>query len=183
MARRRPELSRDDRTHYETLDISPSFPSGAIEGLRRSLSKIYHPDAGSAPDAKRMSQINAACDVLCDPRAREEYDRNLADEPAERERKHEPPPPPRPKPPQPRASTSPYQTFQRPKVSRRSSESPMNVIGKLIRTPGYLKTVAVVAFLWTGFWSLLFTNWHSPLIYIGWIVGAIAIAKDLNSRS
>ena len=64
-------------THYETLGISAAFPSEAIEGVRRALSKIYHPDAGSAPDAERMAQINVACDVLGDVQSRARYDRTL----------------------------------------------------------------------------------------------------------
>lgn len=71
-------MTRANPTHYETLDVAPSFPWEAIDGLRRSYSKIYHPDSGSAPDAARMKRINAACDVLGDPPARAQYDRELA---------------------------------------------------------------------------------------------------------
>ncbi|MGD0196754.1 MAG: DnaJ domain-containing protein [Solirubrobacteraceae bacterium] len=64
-------------THYQTLGVTSSFPSEAVDGLRRSLSKLYHPDSGSRPDAEWMRRINAACDVLGDPVLRMRYDEGL----------------------------------------------------------------------------------------------------------
>lgn len=68
--------SEDEPTYYEVLGIQPTFPPEAIDGVRKSLSKLYHP-SGSKPDEARMAEINNACDVLGDVERREEYDAEL----------------------------------------------------------------------------------------------------------
>ena len=55
-------------TLYDTLGVTPSFPSEAIDGLRGPLGRLYE------CDTERMRQITAACDVLTDPLWRAQYD-------------------------------------------------------------------------------------------------------------
>jgi curved DNA-binding protein CbpA len=66
------------RSHYDVLGVTPEFPIEAVDGLRRTLSKLYHPDAGSHPNAARMAVINEACDVLGDRDQRLRYNADLA---------------------------------------------------------------------------------------------------------
>jgi curved DNA-binding protein CbpA len=67
-----------NRSHYDVLGVTPEFPVEAVDGLRRTLSKLYHPDAGSHPDVQRMALINEACDVLGDRARRMQYNAALA---------------------------------------------------------------------------------------------------------
>lgn len=63
---------------YAILGITPDFPPEAVPAVRKSLSKLYHPDSGSQPDRLRMSKINAAADVLSNREKRDAYDRARA---------------------------------------------------------------------------------------------------------
>jgi hypothetical protein len=72
--------SRGDN-YYAVLGVTPEFPVEAVEGLRRSLSKLYHPDAGSQPNPQRMAAVNEACDVLGNPDLRVRYDARQATAP------------------------------------------------------------------------------------------------------
>jgi curved DNA-binding protein CbpA len=66
--------TRREPNHYEILDIARDHPIEDISRLRTELSRIYHPNGGTAPDAERLAKINNACDVLGDPKKRKEYD-------------------------------------------------------------------------------------------------------------
>jgi curved DNA-binding protein CbpA len=101
------------RTEYDKLGILETFDSAGIAALRKGLSRRFHPDTGREPNAARMQEINAACDILGDPEKRKKYDEELRDarqrakardKPAEeaktasQHRETSPPPPP-PRPP------------------------------------------------------------------------------------
>jgi curved DNA-binding protein CbpA len=70
-------MSSRGNNYYEVLGITPEFPTEAVEGLRRSFSKLYHPDAGTYPDSARMAAVNQACDVLGNRDLRANYDARL----------------------------------------------------------------------------------------------------------
>jgi DnaJ domain len=68
-----------DRTLYEVLQVDPRAEPEVIEAAYRRLARMYHPDVSSHAGAdRRMKEINAAYDVLGDPRRRTAYDRELA---------------------------------------------------------------------------------------------------------
>jgi len=102
-----------NRTEYDKLGIAETFTCEDIEGVRRVLSKRFHPDSLREPNEARMTEINNACDILEDPKDRREYDEALAEarsrarttnpragEPAagSQPRQAEPPRPPRDRP-------------------------------------------------------------------------------------
>jgi curved DNA-binding protein CbpA len=179
-----------DRTHYETLDISQSFPADAIEGIRASLVPIYHPESGSEPNAARMRQINEACDVLADPERRTAYDQSL---------KH-----PRPTGDTSSTTSSTRSTRDpatpaatevtpptRPSTSGAASPEPDLARSALraaqagvtaLSFAGAVAAIAVAAFVWTAFWSGLFSSWQNPIIYIGWIAGAVYLIKEYGKQ-
>lgn len=77
-------------THYDVLQVVQTAEAEVIEAAYRRLAQKYHPDVSSDPaGAERMRQINAAHQVLRDPRRRAEYDARLAE-------RSLPLPPPRP---------------------------------------------------------------------------------------
>jgi curved DNA-binding protein CbpA/uncharacterized RDD family membrane protein YckC len=84
----RPDGVGSDRTHYTTLGVTPDAPQQVVRAAYVALSKLHHPDSGSAPDERRMQEINSAWQVLRDPTRRAVYDATLAATP----------PPPRPRP-------------------------------------------------------------------------------------
>ena len=61
-------------THYEVLGVSETVTIEEIRRLRRRLARRYHPDVAPKPDARRLTQILEACDVLGDPARRRDYD-------------------------------------------------------------------------------------------------------------
>ncbi|NEQ54424.1 MAG: J domain-containing protein [Leptolyngbya sp. SIO3F4] len=62
--------------HYKTLELHESASQADIKRAYHRLAKQYHPDsrADSNGDHERISQINAAYEVLGDPAARKRYD-------------------------------------------------------------------------------------------------------------
>ena len=62
-------------THYDSLKVARNAPIDVIRAAYKVLAQRYHPDKNPSPDAQRiMKTINAAYDVLSDPRRRAEYD-------------------------------------------------------------------------------------------------------------
>lgn len=69
-----------EHTHYQTLDISRKASQAEIKQAYRRLAKLFHPDS-NRPTAShdKIAQINAAYEVLGDPKSRSSYDRELDD--------------------------------------------------------------------------------------------------------
>ena len=67
------------RTHYDNLHVAPDADAQTIRQAYRRLSKQYHPDLNTDPDAHRIMQlINQAYEVLSDPQKRAEHDQWIA---------------------------------------------------------------------------------------------------------
>ena len=65
----------DAPDYYAILQVDPRAEPEVIDAAYRRLAAKYHPDVNGAPDAaEQMKQINAAYDVLSDPRRRAAYD-------------------------------------------------------------------------------------------------------------
>jgi molecular chaperone DnaJ len=64
-------------THYQVLDLKPTATQAEIKQAYRRLAKQHHPDANRTSSHEKISQINAAYEVLGDPQARRSYDRQL----------------------------------------------------------------------------------------------------------
>jgi hypothetical protein len=62
---------------YELLQVHEKASVEVIEAAHRRLSRIYHPESGTAPDAALMARLNHAKDVLIDPEQRVPYDAEL----------------------------------------------------------------------------------------------------------
>jgi DnaJ-like protein len=61
---------------YAVLHVSRDATVAQIAQARRLLSRQYHPDVNSAPDAAaRFDEVQRAFNLLSDPAARAEYDR------------------------------------------------------------------------------------------------------------
>lgn len=69
-----------ERTHYDTLGITPSAPQEIVDAVYRAWMKAMraHPDLGG--DEEQAKAINAAHEVLSDPKKRAHYDAELAAE-------------------------------------------------------------------------------------------------------
>jgi hypothetical protein len=65
-----------ERSHYDVLGVSPSATAAEVRAAYRRAARDHHPDAGGDP--RRMSDVNAAWQVLGDPARRAAYDRQLA---------------------------------------------------------------------------------------------------------
>jgi len=63
--------------HYATLNIAMDAPDAVVRAAYRVLAARYHPDRREGGSASRMQQVNAAYDVLSDPRRRAEHDAAL----------------------------------------------------------------------------------------------------------
>lgn len=64
---------KSDRTDlYRVLQVDPSANPLVIQAAYRALAQIFHPDLSG--DADEMKRINAAWEVLGDPRRRKQYD-------------------------------------------------------------------------------------------------------------
>ncbi len=67
-----------NNTHYQTLQINPRATAAEIKQAYRQLAKQHHPDLNqSRVAAERIVVINAAYEVLSDPRRKQDYDRSL----------------------------------------------------------------------------------------------------------
>ena len=64
---------KSDRTDlYKVLQVDPSANPLVIQAAYRALAQIFHPDVSG--DAQEMVRLNAAWEVLGDPRKRRQYD-------------------------------------------------------------------------------------------------------------
>jgi len=67
-----------DDNHYEVLGVARDASPEMVKARFRELARRYHPDVASAPDAEdRFRAVNAAYQVLSDPRRRAAYDAEL----------------------------------------------------------------------------------------------------------
>ncbi|WP_448571164.1 J domain-containing protein [Trichothermofontia sp.] len=65
-------------THYEVLAIAPTATQAEIKQAYRQLVRRIHPDNNrETADPVRLTQVNAAYEVLGNPRQRSVYDRRL----------------------------------------------------------------------------------------------------------
>ncbi|WP_448560691.1 J domain-containing protein [Trichothermofontia sp.] len=65
-------------THYDTLEIAPTATQAEIKHAYRQLVRRIHPDNNrETADPDRLTQVNAAYEVLSNPRQRSVYDRRL----------------------------------------------------------------------------------------------------------
>ena len=68
----------DEPDLYRVLEVHPSADASAIRSAYRRLARRFHPDVAppaQPDDARRMSEINRAWEVLRDPDQRAAYDR------------------------------------------------------------------------------------------------------------
>ena len=74
--------SGDQATHYEVLGVAPDASGAEIRQAFQRLAREHHPDRnrGDRSATARMAAVNAAYAVLRNPRRREEYDQQLAEE-------------------------------------------------------------------------------------------------------
>lgn len=64
--------------HYDTLEVRSTASQEEIKQAYRRLAKQFHPDVNpGASNHDRIAKINAAYEVLGDPRQRQFYDRHL----------------------------------------------------------------------------------------------------------
>ncbi|MFT3858591.1 MAG: J domain-containing protein [Aquabacterium sp.] len=69
--------------HYERLKVSQDAPAEVIRAAYRALAAKLHPDRGNGPGGPedeahtQMAALNAAYEVLIDPKLRREYDATL----------------------------------------------------------------------------------------------------------
>jgi len=69
----------EPRDLYKALQVDPEADVEVIQAAYRRLAHKFHPDLASGEDARRrMIEINAAWEVLGDPRRRAAYDRERA---------------------------------------------------------------------------------------------------------
>lgn len=67
-----------DSNHYQILDVSPKATPSEIKQAYRRLAKLFHPDSKSeTADPEKIIQVNAAYEVLGDPKRRRSYDQQL----------------------------------------------------------------------------------------------------------
>ncbi len=64
-------------SHYETLGLSPDCTAAEVREAYRRLVKQHHPDLNeqSAAAVERSQELNAAHEILSDPKLRRAYDR------------------------------------------------------------------------------------------------------------
>lgn len=162
--------SDSEPTYYDILGIKSDFPSEAIDGLRRSFSRLYHPDTDT-DDARKMAQINNACDVLRDPQKRKEYDAELRAK-ATTSRPREPsgerahgaqrqPSPKPPPPPQPPPSSTP----KRPQPAD-SSPSPVTPQATQADFPPGYKGKLIFRGIFSLVWWFIFADGFGGLTYL-----------------
>lgn len=65
-------MERPRPDYYRILQVDPAANPLVIQAAYRALAQIFHPDVFG--DEDEMKQINAAWEVLGDPRRRREYD-------------------------------------------------------------------------------------------------------------
>jgi len=70
------------KDYYEILGVIPTAEDMVIKSAYKAKAQLYHPDkfSGSPSDANsKMSEINEAGDVLCNPEKRRAYDSQLVE--------------------------------------------------------------------------------------------------------
>jgi molecular chaperone DnaJ len=69
-------MAMTKRDYYETLGVGRDADPAAIKKAYRNLAMQYHPDRnpGNGEAAEKMTEINQAYAVLCDPQKRSLYD-------------------------------------------------------------------------------------------------------------
>ena len=82
----------EGRTLYEVLGVEPDASEDEIKKVFRKQMRKYHPDVYGPEGTEISAGISAAYNVLVDPEARAEYDRELSGEPTEEEAAEEPVP-------------------------------------------------------------------------------------------
>lgn len=72
-------------THYDNLKVARTAPPEVIRAAYRALSQRFHPDRnpGNLEATRIMQVVNAAYEVLSDPRKRAEHDRWIAEQEAQ----------------------------------------------------------------------------------------------------
>ncbi|MBE9169250.1 DnaJ domain-containing protein [Pleurocapsales cyanobacterium LEGE 06147] len=64
--------------YYQTLEVNPQATQQEIKQAYRRLVKLFHPDTQTKnADRDKIIQINAAYEILSNPRSRRSYDLNL----------------------------------------------------------------------------------------------------------
>jgi curved DNA-binding protein CbpA len=74
-------VPNSSKNYYAVLGLAPDAPGTVVRAAYRALAKQYHPDSadpGQAEDAARFIEIQEAYEVLSDPKARREYDKQRA---------------------------------------------------------------------------------------------------------
>jgi curved DNA-binding protein CbpA len=71
------------RDPYDVLRVAPDADQEAIRSAYRALARRFHPDRAGTAGHYRMSEINAAWEVLGDPGRRAAWDRARAAEAAD----------------------------------------------------------------------------------------------------
>jgi molecular chaperone DnaJ len=65
--------------HYVTLDVSPTASQAEIKQAYRRLAKQFHPDSNrETASHDQIAEVNAAYEVLGDPKQRQVYDQQLS---------------------------------------------------------------------------------------------------------
>jgi hypothetical protein len=64
---------------YDLLGVAPDASAADVRAAYRRAARAHHPDRHGEQAATRMAAVNAAWEVLGDPRRRAEYDRRLRD--------------------------------------------------------------------------------------------------------
>ncbi len=72
-------MQRAEKNHYGTLGLDRRCTIAQIRAAYRALAKRHHPDVnpGSRESVQHTQELNAAYEILCDPKQRREYDREL----------------------------------------------------------------------------------------------------------
>lgn len=65
------------KSHYDSLGITPAATQADVKSAYYKLSKIHHPDrnAGSEASSQRFQEVNAAYEVLGNVKLRKMYDK------------------------------------------------------------------------------------------------------------
>ena len=66
----------EQQDHYRVLQVHPAANPLVIKAAYRVLARIFHPDVFG--DEDEMKKINAAWEILGDPKARAKYDQDRA---------------------------------------------------------------------------------------------------------
>ncbi|GEM_PF-5572505 len=93
-------MSQPWKDYYGIIGLDPSATTQEVAQRRRDLAKLFHPRTKDS-DQERMTEINAACDVLEDPDKKAAYDRTYASDKKRNTDTRTTDTPPTPSPPPP----------------------------------------------------------------------------------